>query len=182
MDCSPPGSSVHGIFQARVLEWGAIGFSDMKLIALQKISTQKYVLPRHNIIKLSKIKDKGRIFRKAREKSSHIGELPWDYDWVLQQKPCCPGKSRIYSKCLKEKIVTTENSVEVPKKIKNRATLVVSLLSCVQALQLHGLQPARFLCPWDFPGTNIGVGSHFLLQRIFLTQRTTLWATSSTSG
>ena len=27
MDCSPPGSSVHGIFQARVLEWGAIVFS-----------------------------------------------------------------------------------------------------------------------------------------------------------
>ena len=27
MDCSPPGSSVHGIFQARVLEWGAIAFS-----------------------------------------------------------------------------------------------------------------------------------------------------------
>ena len=27
MDCSPPGSSIHGIFQARVLEWGAIVFS-----------------------------------------------------------------------------------------------------------------------------------------------------------
>ena len=27
MDCSPPGSSVHGIFQARVLEWGAIDVS-----------------------------------------------------------------------------------------------------------------------------------------------------------
>ena len=27
MDCSPPGSSVQGIFQARVLEWGAIAFS-----------------------------------------------------------------------------------------------------------------------------------------------------------
>ena len=27
MDCSPPGSSVHGIFQAGVLEWGAIAFS-----------------------------------------------------------------------------------------------------------------------------------------------------------
>ena len=26
-DCSPPGSSVHGIFQARVLEWGATAFS-----------------------------------------------------------------------------------------------------------------------------------------------------------
>ena len=28
MDCSLPGSSVRGIFQARVLEWGAIAFSD----------------------------------------------------------------------------------------------------------------------------------------------------------
>ena len=27
MDCSLPGSSVHGLFQARVLEWGAIAFS-----------------------------------------------------------------------------------------------------------------------------------------------------------
>jgi len=29
MDCGPPGSSVYGIFQARVLEWGAIAFSDI---------------------------------------------------------------------------------------------------------------------------------------------------------
>ena len=29
MDCSPPGSSIHGIFQARVLEWGAIAFSNI---------------------------------------------------------------------------------------------------------------------------------------------------------
>ena len=27
MDCSPPGSSVHGILQARILEWAAISFS-----------------------------------------------------------------------------------------------------------------------------------------------------------
>ena len=27
MDCNLPGSSVHGIFQSRVLEWGAIAFS-----------------------------------------------------------------------------------------------------------------------------------------------------------
>jgi len=33
MDCSPPGSFVHGIFQARVLEWGAIAFSIRKLSA-----------------------------------------------------------------------------------------------------------------------------------------------------
>ena len=29
MDCSPPSSSVHGIFQARVLEWGVIAFSEI---------------------------------------------------------------------------------------------------------------------------------------------------------
>ena len=34
MDCSPPGSSVHGIFQARVLEWGAIAFSRTFPLAL----------------------------------------------------------------------------------------------------------------------------------------------------
>ena len=34
MDCSPPGSSVHGIFQARVLEWGAIAFSKYKYYSL----------------------------------------------------------------------------------------------------------------------------------------------------
>ena len=28
MDCSPPGSSVHGILQARILKWVAISFSD----------------------------------------------------------------------------------------------------------------------------------------------------------
>ena len=28
MDCNPPGSSVHGIFQARILEWVAISFSN----------------------------------------------------------------------------------------------------------------------------------------------------------
>ena len=34
MDCSLPGSSVHGIFQARVLEWGAIAFSKKELVGV----------------------------------------------------------------------------------------------------------------------------------------------------
>ena len=29
MDCSLPGSSIHGIFQARVLEWDAVAFSEV---------------------------------------------------------------------------------------------------------------------------------------------------------
>ena len=38
------------------------------------------------------------------------------------------------------------------------------------SLQPYGLWPARFLCPWDSPGKDTGVGCHFLLQGIFLTQ------------
>ena len=34
----------------------------------------------------------------------------------------------------------------------------------------HGLWLARLPCPWDFPGKNTGMGCHFLLQGIFLTQ------------
>ena len=32
------------------------------------------------------------------------------------------------------------------------------------------MEPARLLCPWDFPGKNTGVGCHFLPQGIFPTQ------------
>ena len=35
MDCSLPGSSIHGIFQARVLEWGAIAFSSIDMTLKQ---------------------------------------------------------------------------------------------------------------------------------------------------
>ena len=53
-------------------------------------------------------------------------------------------------------------------------SLSTPLLVCVlsrsvvfDSLQPYGLQPARFLCLWKFPGRNMGVGCHFLLQGIF---------------
>ena len=45
---------------------------------------------------------------------------------------------------------------------------VTSVMS--DSLRPRGLQPARLLCPQDSPGKNTGVGCHFLLQGIFLTQ------------
>ena len=51
--------------------------------------------------------------------------------------------------------------------------MLLLLFSCqavFHSLQPHGLQPSRVLCPWDSPGKNTGVGCHFLLQEIFLTQ------------
>ena len=40
MDCSLPGSSVHGILQARVLKWGAIAFS-FQGVSLSQIKTEE---------------------------------------------------------------------------------------------------------------------------------------------
>ena len=59
MDCSLPGSSAHGIFQARILEWGAIFFSrrlspprDQTLVAYISVLAGAVVTLRHldNII------------------------------------------------------------------------------------------------------------------------------------
>ena len=47
---------------------------------------------------------------------------------------------------------------------------ITGLLSSVMSLWHPGLQSARLLCLWDFPGKNNGVGCQFLLQWIFPTQ------------
>ena len=48
MDCCPPGSSVHGIFQARVLEWVAIAFSEWHpLQVLKGIKAQEWKFDHH---------------------------------------------------------------------------------------------------------------------------------------
>ena len=48
------------------------------------------------------------------------------------------------------------------------------------SLQPFGLQSSRLLCPRDFSGKNIGVGFHFLLQGMFMTQRLNLYLLSLT--
>ena len=47
MDCSPPGSSVYGIFQARVQEWGAIAFSDTRTTPSLNHNPTATIIPRH---------------------------------------------------------------------------------------------------------------------------------------
>ena len=49
MDCSLPGSSVHGIFQARVPEWGAIAFSEVFIVYLSKQSILKEISSEYSL-------------------------------------------------------------------------------------------------------------------------------------
>ena len=51
-DCSPPGSSVHGIFQARELEWGAIVFSERVSIHIYIMGTVTVLLS-HSLIRMT---------------------------------------------------------------------------------------------------------------------------------
>ena len=55
MDCSPPGSSIHGIFQARVLERGAIAFSTLITREMQIKTTVRYthLIERQNLKRLT---------------------------------------------------------------------------------------------------------------------------------
>ena len=57
MDCSPPSSSIHGIFQARVLKWGATAFSQIK-----------YTYTQIHIGHFKLLIDKGEIPKAARQK------------------------------------------------------------------------------------------------------------------
>ena len=52
MDCSLPGSSIHGIFQARVLEWGAIPFSVLKHKSEQffPLQLQLHIIKAHEFL------------------------------------------------------------------------------------------------------------------------------------
>ena len=68
MDCSLPGSSVHGIFQARVLEWGAIAFSETvkQLPAMQETWVQFL----------------GWEDPLAKEMAAHSSTLAWKIPWT----------------------------------------------------------------------------------------------------
>ena len=44
MDCSLPGSSIHGILQARVLEWGAIEYYHLNIYTFKHIFSQRSLI------------------------------------------------------------------------------------------------------------------------------------------
>ena len=78
MDCSLPGSSVHGIFQAIILEWVAISFSKRlnysKIIPISIVSElMKYL--GINLINVVKYLCSGKYFRKLTRTTSHGDEL-----------------------------------------------------------------------------------------------------------
>ena len=83
---------------------------------------------------------------------------------ILEHHPYNPVEYVFIIPVLQVRDLRAEMLSKVPQSWVKKKVKVTS-----DSLQPHGLQPARLLCPWNFPVKNTGVGCHFLLQRIFLT-------------
>ena len=73
MDDSLPGSSIHGIFQARVLEWSAIAFSVVQLIGYVYDATKKRCRFHHGGLECKS--------RRSRDTENNSQVWPWSTKW-----------------------------------------------------------------------------------------------------
>ena len=141
MDCSPSGSSVHGILQARILEWIAMPSSrDLPNPGMEPRfpKLQKDSLPF----------EPGFLTKVAFFGSLSILVSFWQL--VTGKKISIFILKQLFLlRCLEKSVSRS----------------VVS-----DSLWPHGLYLARLLCPWGSPGKNTGVCCHALLQGIFPTQ------------
>ena len=93
------------------------------------------------------------------------------HQWPVNICCLCGGKALVNINMvemrgsLKQILISVKPSPLLPHLL---SLLLLSVMS--NSLWAPGLQPARLLCPWDFPGKNTGVGCYSLLQGIFLTQ------------
>ena len=81
-----------------------------------------------------------------------------------------PGKQEYWGRqvrFLDNYIVPIKNSKDQPSVVR---ACTLSHFSCVWLSATLWTVAVKLLCPWDSPGKNTGVGCHFLLQGIFLTQ------------
>ena len=77
MDCSLPGSSVHGIFQARVLEWGAIAFSKLARYSHCQMRPGRSWKQRMLSVNLGK---KDTLEGVTQKTANHNFDLDWPYE------------------------------------------------------------------------------------------------------
>ena len=70
------------------------------------------------------------------------------------------------------KLMASKRETQKVGRGKNQEVGLICVRACSvvpDSFQTHGLQSARLLCPWVFPGKNTRVGCHFLFLGIFLT-------------
>ena len=134
MDCSLPGSSVHGIWQARVLEWVAIAFSGPRAWEPQLWSLH--------------------ALEPAAAKS--LQSCPTLCDPIESSPPGSPIPGILQARTL--------SGLSFPSPMHESENWKWSRSVVSDSEQPHGLEPTRLLHPWGFPGKRTGVGCHCFLQ------------------
>ena len=143
VDCSPQRSSVHGIFQARVLEWVAISFSRGSSQPRDRTQVS------HTVSKT--------LYHLSHQLLSHFSRvrLCVTPETAAHQAPPSLGFSR----------QEHWSGLPFPSPMHESEKWKWSRSVVSDSERPHGLQPTRLLCPWDFPGKSTGVGCHCLLPK-----------------
>ena len=112
-------------------------------------------------------------FEQILDKRCKKTKTPNCYFWRAWNKIRVPGEKAEYCAC---PLHTAPPKGGVADHLSHHSRLttghtpVLVAQSCPTLCDPCGPYPARLLCPWNSPGKNHGVGSHSLLQGIFLTQ------------
>ena len=132
MDCSLPGSSVHGILQARILQWVPIPFSRGSSWPRDRIQVSRIAGRFLTIIATkaysSRLYDGCELFFSV---LLNFHKLKISMCFIVQGRHCC---FTLYGACMISSSVVSDS------------------------LRPHGLWPTRLLSPWDSPGKNTGEG------------------------
>ena len=94
MDCSPPASSIHGIFQARVLEWGAIAFSISKNIS--KISKVSKNISKNVSQNMEKQQDTTVLYSSVQFNHSVVSDSLRPHGLQYMRPPCPSPTPEVY--------------------------------------------------------------------------------------
>ena len=167
MDCSPPGSSVHGIFQARILEWVAISSSRGSSRSKDQTRTS-YIscLGRQILSSKCSLIILTAFFPPLSLVPSEWFTAVYSRLAAAVHKPYPAGhrdqdgnpRDQTESDC------TRAAASGAPVELLLLLLLLLSRSVVSDSMWPHRRQPTRLPCPWDSPGKNTGVGCHFLLQ------------------
>ena len=97
MDCGPPGSSVYGIFQARVLEWGAIVLLGTNMYVYIRRYASEFLLPSTGLISLQS-KGISRVFSNTTVPKASIPQCSAFFTVQLSHPYITTGKTIAFTR------------------------------------------------------------------------------------
>ena len=161
MDCSLPGSSVHGILQAKILEWVAISFS--RGSSRPTNQTQVSCIAGRLFTDWAMGEAPSKAFIATAKSLQSCLTL---CDPIDGSPPGSPVPGILQARTLEWVAISFSNAWKWKMKVKS--------LSRIQLLATPWTAAYRLLHPWDFPGKSTGVGCHCLLQKPSLAAFNTL--------